>query len=83
MEASSVRIGDTAFLSFIVELLPKIGTQSKMESKCKYKTTINTTINHGRRTTRAHTNDGAVMGTGMDGDREECKISIDHNINNE
>ena len=60
-------------LSYIVELLPKIGTQSillrnrgEME---RY--TINTTINHGGRVRRVGTNAGAVMGMRMNGDREE------------
>ena len=33
LRPSSVRIGGTAFLSFVVELLTKIGTQSEMERK--------------------------------------------------
>ena len=49
----SVRIGGTIFLYFLVKLLPKIGTQPEMERKWKCKTEINTTINHGMRTTRA------------------------------
>jgi len=78
LRPSSVCISDTAFLYFIVELLPKIGTQSEMERKRKWKTEINTTINHGRRATRAQTNAVSVMGTGTDGDEEENKITMNH-----
>ena len=67
----SVRIGGTTFLSYIVELLPKIGTQSEMERKYKGKMKINTTINHRTTTTRTRTNAGAVMGTGTNGEGGE------------
>ena len=76
LRSLSVRIDGTAFISFSVELLPKIGTQSEMERK--WKTPINTTINHGRMTTRARMNAGAVMGMGTDRDGEENKITMNH-----
>ena len=75
---SSVRIDGTVFLSFSVELLPKIGTLSEMERKRKCKTAINTTINHWNRTTTAQMKAGAVMGTGADGDGEENTITMSH-----
>ena len=75
----SVRIHGTTFLYFSAELMPQIGTQYKIYGN-KYNNQptinqINTTINHGRRTTRAQTNVGAVMG--MDGNGEESKITIE------
>ena len=73
-------IRGTAFLSSIAELLPKIGTQSEIERKYKGNTKINTTMNHGRRTTRARPNAGVVIGGWGGG---ESKITIEHNINNE